>query len=343
MNDLSPESRALLGAVRDRESPEEGPSERDRARLRASLALHLGSGVFAITTSSAAAAVQAPVSTAGEAVASASLPAAATTVSAATIPSRVATLSASSASAGSAAGIGVGRIALCLLVGAAAGGALLVATAPLRSPPAPIASGIGNGVLAARAPRAKAEESAPPHGATDPHAHSAFDPPPTVAPVIAEPEATQGVRESSSDRPVPQDSARSRRGRDTEPDRAPLAPTARSQSPSERPVQGSASFGAFPVEGAAGAASTLAEEVSLLRSAEEKIRNGDPAMALDILRSHEHRFLHGSLEIERRAARIVALCQASRGEEGRLEAAAFTRDYPDSPLLDRLTQACGER
>lgn len=87
-------------------------------------------------------------------------------------------------------------------------------------------------------------------------------------------------------------------------------------------------------------ASTLPQEVALLRRAQRAINAERPAEALTILADHAVRFPGGVMAEEREAARVVALCRAGRAAEARAAAARFLRERPSSPLAARVRAAC---
>jgi hypothetical protein len=87
-------------------------------------------------------------------------------------------------------------------------------------------------------------------------------------------------------------------------------------------------------------ASTLAEEVGLLRRARAALNAGDPAAALAHLAEHSRRFPAGVLAEERDAARVLALCHAGRRDEARAQASRFLRERPSSPLAARVRESC---
>lgn len=87
-------------------------------------------------------------------------------------------------------------------------------------------------------------------------------------------------------------------------------------------------------------ASTLAEEVALLRSAQSALNAGDADGALSRLADHARRFPTGTMAEERDAARILALCRAGRRDEARDAAARFLRERPSSPLAARVRASC---
>jgi len=62
---------------------------------------------------------------------------------------------------------------------------------------------------------------------------------------------------------------------------------------------------------------------------------------LAFTREHGRRFATGTLVIEARALRILALCGADRREQGRGEALVFLREHEHAPYRDRIRTSCG--
>lgn len=86
--------------------------------------------------------------------------------------------------------------------------------------------------------------------------------------------------------------------------------------------------------------SSVREEIDLLREAEERFHGGAPADALALLERHAQRFPRGALAEERRASRILVLCQLGRTAAARAEAEAFVVESPNSPFVERVRHAC---
>jgi hypothetical protein len=89
-------------------------------------------------------------------------------------------------------------------------------------------------------------------------------------------------------------------------------------------------------------ADSLAEETALLRRAQAALSSNEPRSALSILREHERRFPDGVLAEERRALKVVALCDDGQVERGRKQAKAFAAKHPGSALRERVAAACPE-
>lgn len=87
----------------------------------------------------------------------------------------------------------------------------------------------------------------------------------------------------------------------------------------------------------------LREETTALRLAHQALRERQTEQALRLLDEQDRRFGAGLLPQERAAARILALCQASRVDEARAQASRFERQWPRSPLLGRVRSACWDR
>jgi outer membrane biosynthesis protein TonB len=135
------------------------------------------------------------------------------------------------------------------------------------------------------------------------------------------------------------------------PDPVPAAPT-----PPPAPVPAPAALhpSAAPVASARGEASAsaapapqpppedpLAAESRGLGAAYRAMQDGDPRRALALL--DEQQAKGSALREEREAARVLALCQAGRVDEGRAAAARFLQASPRSPLADRVRGACAAR
>jgi hypothetical protein len=84
----------------------------------------------------------------------------------------------------------------------------------------------------------------------------------------------------------------------------------------------------------------LREEARLMREVERLLREGRPAEALPIVREVERRFPHGALAIERRAARIEALCAVGQVERARPLAERFAASGAPAHLVTRVERAC---
>lgn len=85
----------------------------------------------------------------------------------------------------------------------------------------------------------------------------------------------------------------------------------------------------------------LAAELASLERARSALATHSPNQALALLEEHERAFPKGAMIEERRAIRIVALCEAGKSEQGRAEARAFLAVNPDAALVSRIRSACG--
>ena len=95
--------------------------------------------------------------------------------------------------------------------------------------------------------------------------------------------------------------------------------------------------GEAPASKLARSQDSLAQEVLLLSRAASNLRAGRPAEALKALDEHQRKFPHGTLGVERRAAKAQALCALKRVSEGRAELAHLA---PGSPAAARAKQVC---
>jgi len=107
---------------------------------------------------------------------------------------------------------------------------------------------------------------------------------------------------------------------------APASPSspARPRSPSSAP---------------AGAATTLAAELQLIRAA----RNAPPSQALELLDRHAEQFAEGELCDEREGLRIIALCDLERFDAAGLASKRFVAGSPGALLMQRVASACGDQ
>lgn len=84
--------------------------------------------------------------------------------------------------------------------------------------------------------------------------------------------------------------------------------------------------------------SVATDEMSAVARARSLV-DRDPEAALRLLEQIRQRYQNGYLVEERRALVILALVRAGRWTPAREQAQAFLRDYPNSPLLDRIQAA----
>jgi hypothetical protein len=80
----------------------------------------------------------------------------------------------------------------------------------------------------------------------------------------------------------------------------------------------------------------------LLRDADLAVKGGDPQRALLLLERHAAAFPHSTLEPERMAERVFALCRAGRVAQARAEAAMFLTVHPEGPLALRVRSSCSD-
>jgi hypothetical protein len=111
-----------------------------------------------------------------------------------------------------------------------------------------------------------------------------------------------------------------------------------SQPEPRAPLPSRPSHASPPVQ--APAAPSVAEELQLLRAAEERFHAGAPAQALALLDDHARRFPRGVLAEERRASRILALCQLGQVAVATSEADTFVAQHPSSPFVEKVRHAC---
>jgi len=88
------------------------------------------------------------------------------------------------------------------------------------------------------------------------------------------------------------------------------------------------------------AASSLLEELELLRRAERTIRSGNSQVALGLLRDLDQRFPKGQLVEERAAARVMANCQLADADAARTQGNAYLKAHPQSVYADRVRTLC---
>lgn len=127
------------------------------------------------------------------------------------------------------------------------------------------------------------------------------------------------------------------RRRSVEPGAVATRPTNAREIPSSAPSPPPAHVASTPVEATA---SSLHEEVRLVRGADAAVSGRDPNRALELLGEHERRFPRGVLSSERAMLVVLALCAAGRNAEALEHAARFKERYPHSPLQDRLAHSC---
>ena len=188
---------------------------------------------------------------------------------------------------------------------------------------------VGVGVVAVSRPTAH-----PTHRAN--HSSTPLPAPTAFTPAIAEPPSVHAPPIELGDRPV----------LDTPP--VPPVPPASSSSLPPLPVPSSSLPPAdtsnilnlvSPTARPVGSAAMLSEETSLIRAVQEAIVARRIPSALQILDSYERKFPQGLLTVEAQAARVLATC-ALDPTQAKTLIAAFSRRWPDSPLVVRIRGAC---
>jgi len=84
----------------------------------------------------------------------------------------------------------------------------------------------------------------------------------------------------------------------------------------------------------------LREETAELRRAQQALRAGNSELALNLLSQQDQTFSRGSLQQERSAARVLALCQSGHKDLARTEAERFQQRWPKSALVARVRSSC---
>jgi hypothetical protein len=135
-------------------------------------------------------------------------------------------------------------------------------------------------------------------------------------------------------------------------DSEPVTPPEASQSPSsDSPASPSRSTPAaararpeHPVPDSAAqlpaTRANLAEETALLRKAQESIRAGQAAAALEQLDALAWKHPNGVLREERMVAQVLALCAANRPDAARAAADRLLMESPSSLSSDRVRTSC---
>lgn len=183
---------------------------------------------------------------------------------------------------------------------------------------AAIAVGVGGLVTTAAVWQSSKNDPPPPPPAPTVVMTSTPAPPAPVAeakPVVTEPTPAPVVEE----KPVVTAEA---------PKRAKVA-VAEKPAPEEKPAAA-----ATP----APTSTDFSKELDALDRARGALSGGDPAKALSVL--DEGGGSSAAFVEERQALRIVALCSAGRGDEGRAALAAFRTQFPRSLQTARVTRAC---
>ena len=152
------------------------------------------------------------------------------------------------------------------------------------------------------------------------------------APSAAGGASTPAVR--TTNQPAPPSSPPSATGKISQPQAPARGNRSRSWTLAARAVTATA--------GVSDPGPDVAGEIALLNQAQRALASGQANTALQLLDRHAREFPRGSLTEERAAARIIALCALGRGTAARAETAAFVRQSPESPLVERVRAACGK-
>jgi hypothetical protein len=109
---------------------------------------------------------------------------------------------------------------------------------------------------------------------------------------------------------------------------------ARRPDPEEKPTSGASEPPEVPEK-------PQDSEVMLMRRASQALSNGAPSDALQALEQHAALYPRGALAQERRALRIIALCQLGQRAAARQARERFLSEAPRSPLAAQIRRACG--
>jgi hypothetical protein len=286
MTDLDRDARALLRASRDGDQP----SELERARVRRKLMAAIGAAAIAGAASGAHASAHA---------------------------------ARGAVKLGMSAG---GKLAVSLLVAAAAASGVVAWSRSRASDPAP--------VFAPARPMARAPIAAAPVQVTAPPAAT------TQAPDA--PRAAEGR-------------AAARAARVQERTRGGLAPASPTRGKSRTPPPGAeppshdesaadtvvaAQPAEPPAPAVAQAPDALSRELALISQAQRAVRAGQSERALALLRRHAVEFPSGALLQERIATQALAFCALGRVAEGQRAIGELARTSASSPLLGSARRSC---
>lgn len=84
----------------------------------------------------------------------------------------------------------------------------------------------------------------------------------------------------------------------------------------------------------------IGRELELVKRAGAAVNAGEHVEALEILATHAREFPDGTLNEDRSALRVLALCGAGRDEQGRSARASFLGRWPGSVHAERVRNAC---
>jgi hypothetical protein len=119
-------------------------------------------------------------------------------------------------------------------------------------------------------------------------------------------------------------------------------PSLEPASPAEVAENGGGASNRHAAKASPANASALAGEVQLMHDVEAALEAGQPERALQLLDARRGGRMTGPMQEERAAARIVTLCKLGRVDEARSDAARFVRDWPRSPLVERVRSSCAK-
>lgn len=336
MTELSPQMLRLLEVVRSAD----GPSARDRERLRARLAPMLAAGSVLATTAGAAACI-APAATAAESVTTATAAASTTATGVAAGTTAATGLSASLAAATPTvvAKLSIGQLLVWTALGVGVGTAG-VATTVATAPPAwqESTASIVSSASASydRAQNRRAPQRTPSRE-TAPETVDHTDRSPSVA------DAPTQVHSSGANAAVPVATGAARRLTATPARRSASDSLVAGEGLDRGQAHTEAEATNDPAAGTSAQAlggSTLADETSLLRAAQTAQRRGDDALALELLRTHARRYPGGLLKVERGVAEVLSLCAQGQGEASNRLRARLLRESPHIPAVARIREPC---
>jgi hypothetical protein len=111
-------------------------------------------------------------------------------------------------------------------------------------------------------------------------------------------------------------------------------------NPSPPPVETPPAISS-PDSSAAERDATFSEELRLIKLARGEIQANRAHLAEVWLDEHARRFPEGVFRTEREALRILVTCASGNTTRGARRASDFVRTNPRSPLVDRISRACG--
>jgi hypothetical protein len=85
---------------------------------------------------------------------------------------------------------------------------------------------------------------------------------------------------------------------------------------------------------------SLADELALLRDADDALDRGLAARALALLDQHAKRFPRGQMVPERMLQRAIALCRLGKRDKSRAAIDKLLRAFPTTPLRARANDVC---